>query len=394
MKLNKKIAVPFLSTVMGLSLIGGVGGAVAWYQYNSRVTASFIGTSVANTGVLQIGQKVASPRLYPADYEDEQLRGTQMEDQYGNKLWDYSMVWGRDLNNSTFTGSVDSNKLSPVTFGALQDDPDHDGAQKVYTGRLPSKAYTSPEAGKGPYQLSHVENAGTEQETTVYEDNWKVATAGKEYVQFDIYLRALQPDSSAVEDTANQIPSVYKLIEKDVYLSQVVLENAVNGKTVDEALRVHLGMNKGEGTSEKNILISKSGKQTTLSGSLDLDADGQPDKVGGWAWSADKDTDVVYGNAGDVQSPKSAASVVQSRDAAVDTTKMICKTSSDKTKEVKITVTVWLEGWAALDTGKVYPDDYSVENLRGTPIYSSLWDPSRTAGYDVHVGLEFDVLSF
>lgn len=371
MKLNKKIAVPFLSTVMGLSLIGGVGGAVAWYQYNSRVTASFIGTSVANTGVLQIGQKVT---------EADPVSGDPVE----------KIVWGRDLNTASITGSTNDNKLAPVTFGALLDDNNPDHESKHFVGRLPEKAYTNPEAGKGPYTVKNDQNVDV--------DNWNPATAGKEYVQFDVYLRALQPDATvAAEDTTYNIPAGYKLIEKDVYLSQVVLENAVNDKVVDEALRIHLGMNKGVATGdnkEKNILISKSGGTTALSGKLDLDADGSLDKVGGWAWSQDKDQEVTYGKAGDTQTPKSIDSIVQSREDQVDTTKMICKTSADKTKEVKITVTVWLEGWAQLDTGKVYPDDYEVVEKRGTPILSSLWDPSRTADYNVHVGLEFDVLSF
>ena len=57
MKINKKIIVPFLSTVVGLSLAGGLGGAFAWYQFNSQVRTGFIGTSVADTGLIQIGYK-------------------------------------------------------------------------------------------------------------------------------------------------------------------------------------------------------------------------------------------------------------------------------------------------------------------------------------------------
>ena len=55
MKINKKLFVPFLSSVIGLSIAGGLGGAFAWYQYSSQVTTSFIGSSVADTSILQIG---------------------------------------------------------------------------------------------------------------------------------------------------------------------------------------------------------------------------------------------------------------------------------------------------------------------------------------------------
>ena len=110
MKMNKKIIIPLFSTIAGLSLIGGTSGAVAWYQYNTRVTTSFVGTSVADSGVLQIGYKAEGSS---------------------------SIAWGRDNYE---TGSTNDNKLEPVTFGALG------------TGNaLPSTAYANPEAGKGLY---------------------------------------------------------------------------------------------------------------------------------------------------------------------------------------------------------------------------------------------------
>ena len=136
MKVNKKIIVPVLSTVMGLSLIGGVSGAVAWYQFNSRVTTSFIGSSVADSGILQIGQMDGS-----------------------------TIKWGRDV---TETGSTNDNKLLPVTFGVTTES----------TQALPDEAYGYPEAGK-PLM-----------------SQWTKATKGKEYVQYDIYLQAQQADST------------------------------------------------------------------------------------------------------------------------------------------------------------------------------------------------------
>ena len=51
MKVNKKLIVPFLSSVIGLSIAGGLGGAFAWYQYNTQVSVSFVGSSVADSSV-------------------------------------------------------------------------------------------------------------------------------------------------------------------------------------------------------------------------------------------------------------------------------------------------------------------------------------------------------
>ena len=57
MKINKKILIPVFATAMGLSAIGGISGAVAWYQYNTKVTGSWMGVSTADGGVLQTGAR-------------------------------------------------------------------------------------------------------------------------------------------------------------------------------------------------------------------------------------------------------------------------------------------------------------------------------------------------
>lgn len=307
MKFNKKIAVPFLSTAMGLSLIGGVGGAVAWYQYNSRVTASFIGTSVADSTVLQIGTK---------DGENP-------------------IQWGRDV----VSGTANENKLAPVTFGEV-----------LPNNVLPSTAYAYPEAGRGAYT-----------------SGWQVAQVGKEYVQFTVYLRAMVPDAT----NANG----YKQAVKDVYLSEIVLEDATTGKSVSDALRVHLGVDGGT-----NRLISKTAvTDLELSGKLDLDQDGSDDKAGGYAWETGRDADVIYGNDGDTQTTVGISDVVQARDSdgympSTANDKLICKTKADG--EQKITITVWLEGWHQLNSGT---SD------------SNIWNPNKTAAAAVHVGLKFDI---
>ena len=99
MKINKKILIPMFATAMGLSLIGGVGGAVAWYQYNTKVTGSWMGVSTADGGVLQIKDKD-----------------------------------GKFKRDASYGASTD--KLHPITFGGLE-----------ANAALPAKAYKHPEAG-------------------------------------------------------------------------------------------------------------------------------------------------------------------------------------------------------------------------------------------------------
>lgn len=99
MKINKKVLIPVFATAMGLSVIGGVSGAVAWYQYNTKVSSSWIGVSTADGGVLQISKD--------------------------NSDWKVSADFGSA-----------STKLLPVTFGSM-------GADSA----LPSTPKKHPEAG-------------------------------------------------------------------------------------------------------------------------------------------------------------------------------------------------------------------------------------------------------
>ena len=47
--MSKKIIVSTLSTVMGVSLVGAITGTVAWYQYSTRSTVSYVGTTVGSS---------------------------------------------------------------------------------------------------------------------------------------------------------------------------------------------------------------------------------------------------------------------------------------------------------------------------------------------------------
>ena len=205
MKINKKIIVPVLSTVMGLSLIGGVSGAVAWYQYNSRVTTSFVGVASANSGLLQIS----------AD----------------------GSTWKKDL------GLTPEKNLIPVTFGETM----------TANSALPANAYSTPEAGAGNYTTK----------------KWQTAVANKDFVQYDIYLQALQ---------LNNANGQMERVARDVYLSDIVM-NATAATTtagkaeIVDALRLHLAVDGGS-----NFFISKGTvSEMALSGYLDLDGDGEDD---------------------------------------------------------------------------------------------------------------------
>ena len=327
MKMNKKLIVPFLASVIGLSIAGGLGGAFAWYQFNSQVRTSFIGTSVAESGILQIG------------YEDD----------------NGDIVWGRDR-------TLPNVKLIPVTFGAL-------GTNNV----LGETAYGRPEAGQQLYND--------------YTTGWSEIENGKGYYQYDIYLRALKSDASAQGDASQSIPAGQKLVAQDVYLSKLTLQDASHadpddGAYIANALRVHLGVAGGT-----NRLISKkaitSSNPLNLYDELDLDGDREPDTYAVDSWDEKYGQTCTYGIKYQTQTTMGIEDIVQERDNdgmmpdhEHATSKLICTTaaSGDMTK---ITITVWLEGWSLL-------------KVNNTSTGSNVWNPNMNSGMQVHVGMVFD----
>ena len=295
MKFNKKLVVPFFATVAGLSIAGGLGGAFAWYQFNSTVRTGFIGNSVAKGGMLQIG------------YKDT-----------GNV-----MHWGSDRY-------LPETNLIPVTFGALNND-----------GTLKTNAYGYPEAG--------------EQSGSDYTTGWTRVENGQGYYQYDIYLRALVADSGSTGVPSEGIEPGYKLAAKDVYFSAITLEDANNGADalITNALRVHYQVEGGNnGLISKNAIDSE--HKLNLYGPLDLDGDGHNDKAHDVNYTQDPAAaDLIYGINGETQTTKAAADMIQARDSAgmmpsTATDKLICTTKTTAPTYTKITITVWLEGWSLL----------------------------------------------
>ena len=58
---KKKIIVSTLALAMGAALAGSISGSVAWYQYSTRTTASFAGTSAGTSRNLQVARTLANP---------------------------------------------------------------------------------------------------------------------------------------------------------------------------------------------------------------------------------------------------------------------------------------------------------------------------------------------
>ncbi len=317
MKFNKKLVVTSLSTVLGLGIVGSISGTFAWYQYSTRASASIIGVSSAEAGMLQIKKSTASD-------------------------------WGTDLYTADLKGDNTSATLMPVTFGGFAKD-----------AALPTNAYKNPEAGEEKINVDS-----------------NIASSAKEYIQFTVNLRAINAAGGQVE--------------KDVYISRIVLEDANTSSTiVTNALRMQI-------TCGNKYMLVAPGDARNLDchGYLDLSGDGDDDtvndKVGNeFEWEkVENPAKLDYGfykagaNPGDPevlettkQTTYAFSDVVNPRNAdgtiTANADKKLGKTPS--TGSLDVTVTIWLEGWEKLGT---------------TP--SAIWD-KNSIGRTVHAGIVFDL---
>ena len=257
----------------------------------------------------------------------------------------------------------------PVTFGALNND------KTLSTGG----AWGYPEAGK---QLNN----------NYHDGGWKSMANGKGSYQYDIYLRALKADASSTGDASAGVPAGFSLSAQDVYLSSMTLQDASHanpddGSFIADALRVHLNV---EGTDGLKELISRTAITSTaplaLSGYMDLDGDKEDDKYFVPSSDATKyGQKCLYGVEDQVQVTKGISDIVNPRNAdgtiTPDSTKLICTTKTGTTPSMKkITITVWIEGWALLR------NDSTDATKKG-----NVWNPNMSAGMQLNVDMVFDV---
>lgn len=333
MKTNKKLIVSSLASVMAISMVGSIAGTVAWYQFNTRVTTSLIGTNVAETGVLEVSATSAS-----AGFTRDLIAA--------------------DLLNGRTNGS----KVTPVTFGKL-------GAQDA----LPAQAYKNPRADAN----MDATNPGS------YAEVYELADKNHDYIQYDVWFRA--------RDVEN-VSGGFEQVEKDVFLSDIVLED--ENHAIEGALRVHLAIDEnGDSTVDRNLLFAKSAVNgLQLYGVLDCDDDGKADIKGGYQWNEHRNDLVYYGNAGDYQNAvamndlkatKTGTEINPVSDANIG--KKIFTTPT--TGATKVTVTIWLEGWdnsvaeetitrAVAENQYAQIESIKAEDLTGKGLFTKSGDPA------------------
>ena len=229
MKINKKnVIIPSLLTTISAALVGSIAGTVAWYQYNTRVSASYKGvTAGSKTENLQLS-------LDKSNWKTE-LKAADIQT--------YLTEHGHNGSN-----------LRPVTTGAQEKDKE---LNTLYRNPI--------------YQHEKVET-------------WGLADAEEDYITFPIYLRV--QDINGKQDTADAT-----MLEKKVYLQNLLLDGKGSDKDITDALRFHLS------GKDAKALISRDGGETQVHGALDLLNDGQSknDRSQGYEDLGDETHVVDYG---------------------------------------------------------------------------------------------------
>lgn len=320
MKFNKRLIVSSLASAMGLSLVGAISGTVAWYQYSTRSTLAFVGTSVKN--------------------------GANLEMKLGTGEGEFkSDIKSSDV--STYLAGLttaQNTNLSPITTGAL-----------AKNAALPANFYTNPSYKDFEYA------------------KWGVADA-HEYVQFDITLRY-----KAVEDGTEVAVGTGR--NKKVWLNDALFQQDAGDTThgdLSRALRVHLH------TTTAEMTVSKNGGSVNVFGQLDLNNDGVLDGTATWSefqdntatnYGADTGIQTAYKigdtGAGNVVEPTNTNGVL-SGGTVLGTT--------DDNGELVVTVTIWLEGWQPLLDSKEFADGATIPSGWYTDVACSQAAPATASG--------------
>ena len=265
---------------------------------------------------------------------------------------DNGQTWG---NNIVLSDS----EFAPITTG-----------EQAKNAALPANFYAQPDKGQGLYE------------------NWNLALAGT-YAQYEILVKVNDGDIGT------------PLLQNDVYLTDVTIEDATNALELDlsEAIRVHVATTYGSNQDQhKYFLFAKSVTSTDVGGYLDVDGDGAYDTVS-YEWNSNK---IIYGKATDdghgnltpaVQtSYKSNDSTIIASETAtgdLDTEHSgtsIGQTSVTQGQYLRVTITIWLEGWAMLKYGDLGNAD-SAQSMH------QMWSGSKYSSKSFHVGLTFGVKS-
>lgn len=256
--------------------------------------------------------------------------------------------WSNDIASSAFPDVT----FAPITTGA-----------QLKNAALPENFYVQPNLRQGAYE------------------NWQISSTDN-YSQFEILVKV------------NDVNTASPQLVNEVFLTDVTIQDASTNGSLDlsKAIRVHVATTYGD--NHKYFLFAKNVTSTDVGGFLDLNNDGEYDTVG-YDWDQTK---VLYGG-GTVDTstnPETVTPEVQTSYLMNDSNIIaeedqygqisggtsIGTTSSTVGEYLRVTVTIWLEGWAMLQHG-------IADNIR--PTNTQVWDSAKYTSKSFNVGLTFGV---
>ena len=361
-KLNRKIIISSLVLLSGTALVGSVTGTVAWFQYVTRAQVAYTGTTAHCSKMLQIS----------VDDGDDDITNN---------------VWGTDILSSQLPESV----FPPITTGPLTKDAPLELKTREIAGQFEDDGVT-------PKTFSSLFYADPNARQGLYE-NWVLASDNS-YTQFTILVRVKD-----VDENYNSNNPTY--LENDVYLTDLTIQDAGNEITkLSDAIRVHFAI-ESPGEEAKYMLFAKEAESTNVGGFLDLTHNGKfdtygyefnstPVLYGGSDGEPDYDVitetvdeqEVVVGYS-QIRNPliqtsytANDSSIIASEDNMGNITggTPLGTTSATADEFLKITVTIWLEGWCD-----------SLIGMGGNNSPSSVWDTEQYVEKSFNVGMTFGV---
>ncbi len=351
MRMSRKLVISSLTLLSAITLAGSISGTIAWYQYSTRALVAYTGTSAHCSKLLQIST---------------------------NKI---------NWNNNISSAILPEAKFAPITTGAQRKDQpfemkprdfpiyDTDGVTQIGTEHIESPFYAQPNRLQGKY------------------DNWSLANRDS-YAQFDIFIKVKDVDGESTETN----------LRNEVFLTDLTIQDTdiSNNLDLSSAVRVQISSeykDENNNLQTKNFLFALDTEEIEVGGFLDVDGDGEIDRSG-YEWNPQP---CIYGDGtyvpatydeeGHELTPEAVKDVpVQTSylttdssiiahedDGVISGGQPIGLTSSANDEYLKVTITIWLEGWSPLLKGA-----YGNQN-------TAIWDPTSYIEQNFNVGMTFGV---